>query len=130
MPPDTDGDVAVVKPYYALEEAYGMGYGRFEELDGEEAEGFDLAPFQSTAEYANQVLPSLRCMAGYADAGHGTYQQHREVAAIQPGCEEDEPAEANLRDASELHERLVDAFSSGAYDAVEGREKSPPETIA
>jgi hypothetical protein len=125
---DTSGDVAVVKPYYATEEAYNMGYKRFSDLSGEETKDFDLAPYHGSAEYCNHVLPKLRCMAGFADpGGHGTWQGHRQVAAIRPGCEEDEPAEADLADARTLHDTLVEAFTAGAYDAVDGNEKDPDE---
>lgn len=118
--PDTSGDVAVVKPYYLLEEAYRMGNDEFQdvEADEDEAEPIDLSPFKDSARWANHVAPDLRSMAGYADAGHGTYQQHRQVAAIHHGCEEDEPAEADLYDASHLFEALVEAWDTGAYDGA------------
>jgi hypothetical protein len=116
-------EIAVVKPYYAKERAYNMGYERFEGMAGEEQERFDLAPFQSSAAYANHVLPSLRAMAGHDDRGYGTYTENRKVAAIKPGCEEDTPAEAQLTEAKYLLDELLDAWSAGAYDAAEGREQ-------
>lgn len=122
-------EIAVVKPYYAVEEAYNMGYSKFSGTDTDESGRVDLAPYHSTADYANNVLPRLRAMAGYADAGHGTYQEHRKVAAVDAGCEEDEPAEAELREASHIFNSLVDAFNNGAYDAIEGREKSVPDIL-
>lgn len=126
MPPQTDGDVAVVKPYYAIEEAYTDGYDRFSDADPagdphEAAEALD--GFKSYATFANQVLPSLRAAAGFGDAGHGTYQEPRKVAAIYPGCEEDVPAEADLVDAHTVFVTLVDAFDAGAIDALLSREK-------
>ena len=115
--PDTSGDVAVVKPYYLLAEAYRMGHSEFEPLDEPpEDEEMDLAPFHDGARYCNHILPKLRAMAGYADSGHGTYQEHRQVAAIHTGCEEDEPAEADLMAASEVFEQLADAWNTGALD--------------
>ena len=121
MTPDTSGDVAVVKPYYLLEEAYRMGHNEFTTMappDGDIDEEFDLSPFKSSARWANHIAPDLRAMAGYADSGHGTYQEHRQVAAIHDGCEEDEPPEADLTDASRLFEALVEAYDMGAYDGV------------
>jgi len=119
--------IAVVKPNYALEEAYNMGYEEFFSLSGEETEDFDFAPFTDSARWANIILPKLRAMAGFDDRGHGTYRESRQVAAIEPGCEEDEPAEAELMDCSFVFEELSDAFRKGAYDAVEGNEREIPE---
>ena len=127
MAPKTDGEIAVVKPQYAVEEAYSMGYDRFEGVDADTEGDFDFAPFTDTSAWANIVLPSLRAMSGFADAGHGTYQEHRQVAAILPGDEEDEPAEAELYGAQSMLNVLVDAYRKGAYDAAEGAERSPPE---
>ena len=122
MPLQTDGDVAVVKPYYLLEEAYRMGHDRFKDAEQPE-DDYDLieglSHFKGTATWANNVAPKLRAMAGYADGGHGTYQQDRQVAAIHDGCEEDEPAEADLMDASQLYGRVVEAWDTGALDAYE-----------
>lgn len=126
MPPETNGDVAVVKPHYAIEEAYNMGYKRFEGAYDETGE-FDFSGFTDSAEYANSVLPDLRAMAGFADHGHGTYQERRRVAATHPGCEEDEPAEADLMDAGALHSELADAYRKGAVDGAAGWEKEIPE---
>lgn len=119
----SDNDIAVVKPYYLKEEAYNMGYDRFEGCEVESIEGFDLAPFRSSAAYANNVLPSLRAMAGAADRGAGTYTDHREVAAIKPGCEEDEPAEAELVNSRYIFDELLEAWDMGAYDGALGKER-------
>lgn len=121
MSPDTSGDVAVVKPYYLLEEAYQKGHDEFAGMDApEDDEELDISPFKGSARWANIVAPELRSMAGYADGGHGTYQQQRQVAAIHAGCEEDEPAEADLVDCSHLFEALVEAWDTGALDGWEG----------
>lgn len=113
-------NIAVVKPHYTLEEAYQMGHDEFSELDlGPDAEP-DLAGFQDSARYANHILPKLRAMAGFEDSGHGTFQKDRKVAAIEPGNEEDRPAEAELVDASTVFHALVDAWSTGARDGMTG----------
>lgn len=36
-------------------------------------EGLDFEYWTESAEYANNVLPRLRAIAGYDDAGYGTY---------------------------------------------------------
>ena len=113
--------IAVVKPYYLLEEAYQMGHDEFQPMDPpEDEDDLNLAPFHDSARYANHILPDLRAMAGFDDSGHGTYQTNRRVAAIKPGCEEDEPAEADLLDASDVFDRLVSAWNTGALDGWEG----------
>ena len=111
--------ISVVRPAYALEEAYRMGHDEFSDLRGEEAENFEFRYFTDTARWANFILPKLRAMAGYADTAGGTYTDERRIAAIRPGCEEDTPAEARLIDGHHLFTSLVDAYRTGAYDAVE-----------
>ena len=118
--PDNDGDVAVVKPHYLTEKAYSMGHDEFHDFGVSDAEEVDFSGFTSSARWANVIAPRLRAMAGAADpTGKGTYTEHREVAAILPGREEDEPAEADLVSSSHLFEALVDAYRNGALDAVE-----------
>ena len=118
--PDQSGDVAVVEPYYLTGEAYEMGHAEFSEVEAETAEDVDFSQFTSTARWANIIAPKLRAMSGARDpTGKGTYTQHREVAAIHAGCEEDEPAEADLVDSRHLYEALVDAYRTGALDSVE-----------
>jgi len=113
--------IAVVKPDYQIEEAYQMGHDEFGDMDidGDPDEEFEFGHFTDSARWANHILPSLRAMAGYADSAGGTYTVERQIAAIKPGCEEDEPADAELMEGRHLFDRLVDAYRTGAYDAVE-----------
>lgn len=113
--------VTIVDATRAKVEAYQMGHGRFSDLSGEEAEGFDLAPFKDSATWANHVAPQLRAMAGFADGGHGTYQQDRQVVAVTPQTEGDQPRDGELMESARyIHDELVQAFDMGAYDGVEG----------
>lgn len=116
------GEVAVVKPYYLTEEAYRMGHRFTKGMDDDtvpDDELLDLSPIKESARWANNIAPSLRAMAGYLDNGHGTYTDAREVAAILPGCEEDEPAEADLCSARDVFNALVKAWDMGAMDGYE-----------
>jgi hypothetical protein len=120
--------IAVVKPNYYLEQAYQKGYERFEDSEAlaDDAEP-SLEGFTDSAEYANHVLPGLRSMAGFDDSGPGTWTIEREVAAIHPGCEEDEPAEAELVSSRQVFEELVNAWRGGALDALRNEERDPDE---
>lgn len=118
--PPQDGDVAVVKPHYLTGEAYQMGHDEFSDVEADSAEDVEFHHFTETARWANVIAPRLRAMAGAEDpTGKGTYTAHREVAAILPGYEEDEPAEADLVESQRLFEALVDAYRTGALDSVE-----------
>ena len=122
------GEIAVVKIAYVEEEAYRMGYQRFEDAElPEDAEGLEsVSHFKETAKWANTIAPRLRAMAGLQDGGHGTYQIDREVAIIKPGCEEDEPAPAELTHSRAVYqEHVAEAFDRGAYDALDGRDSNP-----
>ena len=100
-----------------------MGHSRFEDAEVPEDGDTDLyeslSYFKEYAKWSNSIAPQLRAMAGYADRGHGTYQQDRQVAAIKPGCEEDEPAEADLIDAAYIYDILVESWEMGALDGYE-----------
>lgn len=114
--PDT---IPVVVETEAKDEARAMGRDRFEGVEVENFENFDLGPFQSSAEYANSVLPRLRAMAGYGDAGRGTYQVDRPIAVIETGFEDDTPALAEIdTTAAHLYDELVEEWSTGAYEAA------------
>jgi hypothetical protein len=118
--PPQSGDVAVVKPYYLTEEAYQMGHDEFKGIDADSAEDVEFHHFTETARWANTIAPRLRAMAGARDpTGKGTYTDHREVAAILAGCEEDKPREADLVQSNRLYDALVDAYRTGALDAAE-----------
>lgn len=122
--PTVSDTIAVVRPYYRTEDAYKMGYNRFDGVETglpDDAEP-DLSGFRSSAAYANNTLPTLRAMAGFADSKGGTYTVERQVAAIKDGHEEDTPAEADLLSSRHVLDRLMEAWESGAYDAMEGRE--------
>lgn len=112
--------IAVIKPYYLKEKAYELGFDEFKNTDIPSSDELELHHFKETAKWANIVSPRLRAMAGFSDrSGRGTYKEHRQVAAIKPGCEEDQPAEAELVDAREIFHELVDAWETGARDAVD-----------
>jgi predicted lipid-binding transport protein (Tim44 family) len=98
-----------------------MGHDEFQPYDAleDEEERLDLSPFKGSARWANHIAPDLRAMAGHADSGPGTYTVNRQVAAIHDGCEEDEPAEADLVEARQLFQALVEAWDMGAYDGAE-----------
>jgi hypothetical protein len=111
--------IPVVEEATALDEAYAMGRRRFEGIELDDPEDFDLGPFYDSASYCNHVLPSLRCLAGYDDRGHGTWTERREIALIPDGNEMDHPADAERMDSSYMLDRLVDEWTRGAYAAVE-----------
>jgi hypothetical protein len=118
-------EIAVVKPHYYTEKAYKKGYARFADQELPDDEMPSLEGFTQSAAYANHVLPGLRSMAGFDDSGPGTYTIERKVAAIHPGCEEDEPAEAVLVPSQRVFDCLIEAWRDGAHDAMAGRDRDP-----
>lgn len=106
------------------EEAYDLGYDRFEGLAGEETEDFTLSPFRDGAEYANQVLPRLRALAGFTDpSGVGTYTSDTDIVIVDEADLDDDPIAGESWTASEYHSVLVDCWCDGARDAANGRER-------
>lgn len=110
-------EIPVIDINKAKAQAWQMGAAEFHDVDIGIDE-FDLSPFYDTARWANIVLPKLRAQAGYEDGGHGTYQGDREVVVVEePG---DQPATGERVASSDVLAELTDAFSQGAYDAVDG----------
>lgn len=90
-----------------------LGEIEFENVPDDE---IDLDGFHSSAHYANNVLPKLRKLAGFDDAGHGTFQVGRTVAVLDGDHDhEDLPIEAEAVDAHALVDEIYDAFVEGVY---------------
>ena len=120
MPLDTEGEIAVVRTRYVTEEAYRMGHSEFSDVEADSADDVEFHYFTESARWANVILPKLRAMAGFGHSGRGSsHMEDRQVAAILPGCEEDEPAEADLVDSRHILDSLIDAYRMGALDSVE-----------
>ena len=110
--------IPVIREAEAKDEAEAMGYRRFEGMEVDSYESFDIAPFRDSSTYCNHVLPRLRALAGFGDAGTGTYTIQQDIVVIPQGCEDDLPAEGE-RDTSEgMYEALVECWHNGAYRAV------------
>jgi len=105
-----------------LVEAYQTGYNVTDDFDpADEIDGWSsmsqderameaslgLEGYRSFGVYANSVMPRLRELAGFTDAGRGTFQ-------VVP---EDKP------DPYPFLIELVDTFSDGYYDGFYGLEK-------
>jgi hypothetical protein len=115
-----NADVAVVKIDYKEEEAHRMGYAEFKGHDTATDPEVDPYFITDSARWANVIQPQLRAMAGFDDSGVGTYTISRDVAAINPGTEEDEPSTAQLMAAQRVLELLNKAYFDGAHDALSG----------
>lgn len=118
--------VKVVDLHQTKEDAYERGYLRFEDAEVEHPEEWGFHYFTESAEWANNVLPKLRAMAGYDDTEDGgvyagTYQVERRVVLVEEP--RDEPAEGDIINGRYLHDELVDCYRDGANDAALGREK-------
>lgn len=113
--------INVVVADRAEEQAYELGYERFEafENSADEQTELDLSAFTSSSEYANEVLPALRALAGRDDAGHGTYQVGGEIVIVDAANLEDDPITGDRRTTEEYVSVLVDRWHDGARDAFD-----------
>jgi len=112
-------DIVVVEEAWSKDEAEAMGHRRFRGMEIPAPHVDPVEPFHDSAQWANHVLPTLRCMAGFRDSGHGTWQIGGEIALIEDGDESDQPADAVKMQAGNYLGELVDAWHQGAYRAVE-----------
>lgn len=110
-------EVPVIYERKVLREAYDMGFSKFEGSEVE-PEDFEIGHYTESARYINNVAPKLRAMSGFDDAGHGTYQEPSSVVVVPPEHEDDEPMTGKVMSSGEVNNRVFEAFSNGAYDAV------------
>jgi len=117
----TDNEIPVIVEPEAKENAYNMGFNRFNEPQDKEIGKEWFSHYTETAEWANSKLPDLRCMAGADDSGHGTYTQHREIVVVE--YPDDRPMSGEKTNSQYLFDELVEQFRNGAYDKIEGNEQ-------
>lgn len=118
----TEHTIGVVPEAETLNEAYNMGFDRYEPAEGEVDPAAALDGISDSAEWANIIAPKLRALAGYVDSGHGTYRVERTVAVVRTGDGDDLPRDAVQVDPNHVFEKVVDAYRTGVSDALEGRE--------
>jgi len=106
---DVDGDVRV----------HGSGHDSLELEDV--VREYDPYMITDSARYANIILPALRQMSGYADAGAGTYAYTRDVVAVGQEVAHQYVTEGDEVASSELLDEVVSKFFEGAHDAVEDK---------
>jgi len=111
-------DITVVCEVDAQDEARSMGYRRYADMAAGEIVAAWPIEYASHGSWDRHIEPTLRCLAGYDDRGHGTYQYRQEVALIQDGDEADMPADATILDSSHLLDDLIVSWQDGAHTAV------------
>jgi hypothetical protein len=122
--------VAVLRERHVLREAYDMGYDRFEgsvpEDDPNPSERVStftpserISMFTESATYTNSIKPKLRALSGYVDSGTGTYTVPRSVVVVPPESEDDRPMNGKNVDIAYACDRIVEAWRSGALDAID-----------
>jgi len=111
-------DITVVCECDAKDEARSMGYRRYADMPAADIVASWPLEYASHGSWDTHILPTLRCLSGYDDAGYGTYQQRQDVALIEDGDEADMPTDAVVLSSSWVLDELVDAWYSGAHQAV------------
>jgi len=111
-------EITVVCECDAKDESRSMGYRRYADMTAKEIVESWPIEYTTHGSWDSHIEPTLRCLAGYDDAGYGTYQQRQEVALIRDGDESDHPADALLIDSMHLLDEITDAWYNGAHQAV------------
>lgn len=109
------------------ERAYQYGYSKYVDSDiarghVEFSEEIELIPSDS-ADFANNTMPHFRSMAGCTDHYGGTYQERNSVVVEMPN------GSMQPTDSGIIADELLDTARSGAYDACEGLDSEPPESL-
>ena len=111
-------DITVVCECDVLDEARSMGYRRYADMPAADIVAAWPLEYASHGSWDSHILPTLRCLAGYGDRGHGTYQERQDVALIQDGDEADMPADAIILDSGHLLDDIIVSWQDGAHTAV------------
>jgi hypothetical protein len=111
-------EITVVCECDAKDEAFSMGYRRYADMPAADIVEAWPIEYASHGSWDRHIEPTLRCLAGYDDAGYGTYQQRQEVALIEDGDESDHPADAIILDSGHLLDHIVSSWRDGAHTAV------------
>jgi len=111
-------EITVVCECDAKDKAEGMGYRRYADMPAADiAEAWPIY-YTEHGSWDRHILPTLRCLAGYDDRGHGTYQYRQDVALVQDGDESDMPADAIILDSAYLLDDIIASWQDGAHTAV------------
>lgn len=114
-------EVPVIRATPALDSAYRTGYGAGQKLDS-------VTGYRASDDAETDAERLLRREAGFEDvAGNKTFERDRLVVVLQDGDEEHAPAYGEAMKAGDVYDVLLDAFDTGALDAVEGRPPRPIE---
>jgi len=111
-------DITVVCECDVLDEARSMGYRRYADMPAADIVAAWPVHYTEHGSWDRHIEPTLRCLAGYEDRGHGTYQERQEIALIQDGDEADMPADAIILDSGHLLDDVIDAWHSGRHQAI------------
>lgn len=115
-------------------QAFELGFWRFYDMDPVPVEEFDIGFFTESAEYANNVAPILRQLAGHEDGGYGTFTQKRDVLVIDNDDADELATDAGFIDAdmvwsADLFDEIHDSWLEGVHEAVDLAAAKRPELI-
>jgi len=111
-------DITVVCECDVLDEARSMGYRRYADMPAADIVAAWPVHYTEHGSWDRHIEPTLRCLAGYEDRGHGTYQYRQEIALIQDGDEADMPTDAIILDSAYLLDDIIASWQAGAHTAV------------
>ena len=111
-------DITVVCECDVLDEGRSMGYRRYADMPAADIVAAWPVHYTEHGSWDRHIEPTLRCLAGYEDRGHGTYQYRQEIALIQDGDEADMPTDAIILDSGHLLDDLIVSWQDGAHTAV------------
>lgn len=102
----------VINKDLVLEHAHDWGMTEFADIAG----NADATPYDITGTdtYANIILPGLREMAGYEDAGAGTFTLMTDVVVVTPPVGYKYVTEGELVSSAQFLDEVVGAFFEGA----------------
>lgn len=122
-------DVVVVDEVDAEQAIEQMARQQYNDIPVEALEADRFEVRTDSARWANVIAPKIRSIAGYRDAGHGTYQIDGPIALIPERNCADTPAEAVSMQASQYVKKLHDLYGQIAYNEYSQQREEYLETI-
>ena len=107
----------VVNADLVVQHAYDWGMSEFGDIDADA----DATPYDITVtdRYANIILPGLREMAGYEDAGAGTYTLMTDIVVVGNNVKFQYVTEGEVVSSAQFLDKVVGKFFDGAQRAID-----------
>jgi hypothetical protein len=117
-------EIIVIEEAESKDRVEAMARRRYSDIPPVALESGDFRIRTESAKFINHIAPTIRCIAGYRDNGHGTWGHDGDIALIADGDEMDTPAEAETLTASQYAQELHRVYRDTAHEEYSRQRKN------